>query len=336
MGHRLTTDAFLWWGKEVEKRTNGQVKFRWYPGGTLIKGRDSADGLMKGMVDFCIVGLAAKHYFPVTNLILLPFVVDSPIHASEVLWQMYQTMPEMRKEYDKAKFKTFGFFGSGMQEFIWRSGLKVLPKKLEDLKGLKIGCQFPAMKSLVDTLGGTAQMIKTADMYMALQRGMIDGTVWPLAPARSWKIIEVCNQYTMTNAFCAPQGFFMRRDFWEKLPPDVQKIFEDLTPSAGFLAAATLQNETIWVENELKARGDKFYYLSREEKKIWMEKSKPIYDAYIKELNEKGFDGKALFEKMLAISDKLRKNPMSPSKGWWGRAGKKTGNGFVPVESAIK
>jgi TRAP-type C4-dicarboxylate transport system substrate-binding protein len=43
------------WCKEVEKRTNGQVKVQYFPGQTLTKAKQNYDGVVQGMSDIGIV-----------------------------------------------------------------------------------------------------------------------------------------------------------------------------------------------------------------------------------------------------------------------------------------
>ena len=39
------------WSKEVEKRTQGRVKVQYYPGGSLLKGKQMYDGVVDGIAD---------------------------------------------------------------------------------------------------------------------------------------------------------------------------------------------------------------------------------------------------------------------------------------------
>ena len=47
------------WCREVEKRTNGQVKVQYFPGGTLTKGPVCYDGVVNGISD---IGLSCLAY----------------------------------------------------------------------------------------------------------------------------------------------------------------------------------------------------------------------------------------------------------------------------------
>jgi TRAP-type transport system periplasmic protein len=321
MGHRLIKDAFELWSNEITKRTNGKVKFTWFHANTLVNMAQTYDGLQKGLTD--VVTLATfmhPQYFPVTDLLHSPFIVDSSPHAADVAWEMYQTMPEMKKEY--SQFKILGFFSTDVANFIFAKGPVV--KKMEDLKNRKVLTTSPTGVAILRSLGATPQFIKNEDVYLSLQRGMGDGVLYPIAPARSWKLVELARYYTMADVGLGMWALAMRMETWQKLPPDVQKVFEELTPSAARLFAKTLDNEGNWVIEDLKKRGDEVYYLPPQERERWRQACKPIYDDWMKKAAAKGLNGQAILDKALTISEKWRKNP-SPVDEWWkqGRMGLK-------------
>jgi len=74
------------WIKEIEKRTNGRVKFSYFPGGTLLKGPQIYDGVLKGITD---IGMSCFAYtrgrFPAMEAIDLPLGYPSGKVATQVI-----------------------------------------------------------------------------------------------------------------------------------------------------------------------------------------------------------------------------------------------------------
>jgi len=317
--HRLTEDAFKWYGKEIEKRTNGRVKFKWFLGGSLVKAFNSYEALRTGLVDWVVMGtFTFMHQFPITEGLGLPFVVDSARHAAAVGWEMYQTIPEMKEEYSQVKL--LGVCSTAIMNLALKMGPP--PRNLEELKGLKVAAISGPCVEMLKLLGTAPRFIKPMDSYVSLQRGVVDGGLWPDAPLRSYRLIEYTKYYTRAGFIVGPMGYAMNLNKWNQLPPDIQKVFEDLSGSAGCLVGTTLTNESEWVVEALKKRGDTFYDVPPEEKAKWAKKVEPMYDKWIAKLNAKGWDGQAIFDKMMAISKRLKNSPCERS-AWWGRAGKK-------------
>ena len=318
VAHYLTADAFEWYGKEIEKRTNGKVKFKWFHAGAIAKWPTSFDAVVNGLCDFGVAGTVFKvKTMPITWGLNLPFITDSPKHASLVAWEMYNTIPEMKKEYKKVK--VLGFYSTASINI---HTLDSPPKNLEDMKGLRIGSPAPPVVPVLKVLGASAQPIKPGDLYMALHRKMIDGIAFPDAPTRSMKLTDLLSNHTMLDLMNATFGLFMNLKKWKQLPPDVQEVFESVSESAGALCGETLKNEAAWVNEGLKERGDQFYYLPPEEKAKWKERMKPVYGQYIAALNKKGMNGQEILEKIMAISEKYRQKPYG-TDDWWGNAGRK-------------
>jgi len=318
MTHRLTDDSFRVYAKEVEKRTQGRVQFKLYLAGSLVQWGTAQQGVKTGLVDMVLPLPLWTHMmeYPITRALSLPFMVESAAQAALTLFKMYETIPEMKLEYQD--IIPLGFSSTAVSNLHTKVPA---PKTLEDLKGMRIWCASKVSVAMTTHLGASIRQTKTQDVYMALQRGMADGLWFPNAPMRSFKLIELISNHTMGDFYVAPHVYAMNRKKWESLPSDVQKVFQDMNLSAGCQAGATLTNESHWVIEELKKRGDTFYYLPPEEKARWKKAIEPIYDEWIADLNAKGWDGQAIYEKVTALCKETRENPYKPD-GWWGRTGK--------------
>jgi len=319
--HRLTDDCFKLWGKEVEKRTGGKVKFKWYLANSLVAPPQTYSAVKSGVVDMSVPALLwiEKSRFPISNGIELPFLMDSPSHATRTLQLMYQNIPEMRKEYAAAGVVPLGFGTADINTFHFK---KDPVKKLEDFKGRKIITPAAGIARTLKELGATPVVIKTTDIYTALQRGMADALAYPFAPMRSQKHTDFLSAHTDVGFAVSPHTFIMNKKKWDKLPQDVKKVFEDLSTSLACLNAKTLENESAWVTQALKDRGDQVVTLSPEERQRIMDKLSPIYDEWVKGINKKGMDGRAILNKMIKLAAEARKSPCQRDS-WWGRAGKK-------------
>jgi TRAP-type C4-dicarboxylate transport system substrate-binding protein len=319
--HRLTKDAYQLFGDEVERRTNGKVKFTWFFGDSLVKMPQSYESVQSGVVDLCIVAaFNYPHIFKIVEGLGLPFTVQGAAHSADIAWKMYQTMPEMQQE-----MKGIKFLGAFTTDVINLSAKDKLVKTLDDMKNLRVAVGSGQVAEMAQLLGMAAQPVGYADVYMSLHRGMADATLFPNAPLRSYKITELTNTHTIANFKVDPMVIAMRKETWDKLPPDVQKVFNELTPSFARLCGHTLTNEGLWVLDALKQRGDEFYTPPPDQLKKWKEAVKPMYDIWIKKLNGSGMNGQAIFDRLNEIAEQTNVSD-TPEDEWWkqGRIGKKT------------
>ena len=102
-------------------------------------------------------------------------------------------------------------------------------KKLEDLKGMKIRCTGMAAK-IVQALGATPVAMPMGDTYDALSRGVVDGSMAPQEALQGWKWGEVV-KFTIENfgsSYSTGMFVVMNKEKWNSLPPDIQKIIEQI------------------------------------------------------------------------------------------------------------
>jgi len=319
---KLSEEGFLVYGKEIEKRTNGKVKFKWFLAGSLVQWDTAQKSLTGGLVDM-VMGLPIwlnENLYVVTQGVQAIFLCDSSGHAAATMYKAYQTIPEMKKEYEGLGVKPLGFLGTAIVN-VHTKGAP--PNSLETIRNLKIGVPSGATGEMFKMWGAAPQYVKIQDSYMALQNGMVDAVYMAAPGVRSFKVSDLTDGHLLGNFSTGGMLYAMSLKKWKSLPPDVQKVFEDLTFSAGCQAAATLDNETAWIHEEFKKRGDKFSYLTSEEKAKWSEIIRPYTEKVnIKPMNDRGLNGKEIMDKWFAIGEETKKSGCTP-ENWWGNAGKR-------------
>jgi len=130
--------------------------------------------------------------------------------------------------------------------------------------------------------------------YEALQKGVVEGTFGPIEVLKGWRQAEVI-KYTTD---CYDVGYttcmfvVMNLDKWRALPPDIQRIFEEVS--------------TDWIDvhgkawNDLDAEGRSYTLslgndiipLSAEQQQLWRSAVRTVIDEYVVDAEKKGLDGK--------------------------------------------
>jgi len=162
---------------------------------------------------------------------------------------------------------------------------------MEDLKGMTLrGLGFIA--EVVSALGGTPRSIPMPEAYEAVQKKVIDGLMIPMETLRAFRLAEVTKYATE----CWPIGqvytfyLVMNKDTWNKLPPALQKVFNEY-PFEEKLAA-------MWNEIDIDGKnlgmvtGLKFIELPREEITKWKKAVEPVLDKYVKSMVAAGYPEK--------------------------------------------
>jgi TRAP-type C4-dicarboxylate transport system substrate-binding protein len=279
------------WCKEVEKRTNGQVIVEYFPGQTLTKARQVYDGVVEGISD---VGFSVLAYtrgrFPVISAVDLPLGYTSGVVATKVVNAVYNKFQP--KELMDTQVMYLHAHGPGL---IHTKDKPV--RKLEDMKGLKFrGHGTSAL--VVKALGGTPVPKPMPETYQMLQKGVVNGAVYPFEANKGWKLGEVTNYVTANFSAAYTTSFFvvMNKQKWNSLSPDIQKIIAQIN-----LEWATKHGEA-WDTSDAEGivfflnQGGQIIGLDSKEAARWKKAVAPIIDDYVTKTNEKGLPGKEIVD----------------------------------------
>ena len=282
--HGLTIMATEW-GQEIEKRTQGKVKFTVMSGGTLLSADKAYDGIVKGIAD---VGLAVpgftKGRFPLSEVLDLPLGYKSATAATRLANIYYNKFKP--KEFDDVKVMYLHAHGPGIVN------TKTPVSKLEELKGMKIACHGLSSK-IVGALGAVPVAMPMPERYDAIQKGVAEGGVFPQEALKGWKLGEVVKFTTLNYGSAYTTGFFvvMNKEKWASLPADIQKIIEEIN------AEWIIKTGQGWDEIDKEgaefgaSKGIKTIALSKEEDGKWHALVQPVLDDYVKDMKAKNLPG---------------------------------------------
>ena len=277
--------AAMSWAKEIEKRTNGQIKIQVFPTGTLTKPRQCYDGVINGISD---IGMSVFAYnrgrFPVMEALDLPFGYPSGLVATRMANAFYNEFkPDELKD---VKVLYLHGHGPGLLH------TKKPVKSMEDIQGLKIRSTGLSAR-IVESLGGVAVAMPQNAAYEALQKGVVEGTFTPIETLKGWKQAEVVKYTTNSNSIGYTTAMYvvMNKGKWNKLPADVQKIFEDV--SKEWIDV----HGDVWDKGDAEGReftlslGNQILELSASENARWIKAVQPIINNYAENANKKGLAG---------------------------------------------
>ena len=203
---------------DVEKRTNGSLKFEVYPGSSLMKTVAQFSALRKGALDMSLYPLAyAGGEVQELNIGLMPCMVTS--YEQGFAWKKAEIGRELVKLLD-AK-------GVRIVTWIWQAGGTasranpvVAP---DDVKGLKIRGGSREMDLMLKAAGGIISSVPSNEIYPAMQTGSLDAAVTSSTSLISFRLEEI------SKALTSGRG----KSFWYMLEPLLMSkdVFASLTPA---------------------------------------------------------------------------------------------------------
>ena len=283
------------WCQAVEKATNGELKFQYLPGQTLVKAPQSYDGVVNGIADVAMGCFAyTRGRFPVMEVVDLPLGYTSGVMATKVANAVVAKLDP--KELKDTQLMFVHAHGPGLLH------TKKKPvSKLEDLKGMKIRATGTAAK-IVKALGAAPVASSMPDTYQYLQKNMVEGAMHPVESNKGWKLGEVVDFMTMDQCIAYTTCFFvvMNKDRFQSLSDQTKAALAKIN------AEFAIKHGEAWDSSDkagldyfLSLKGRKQVELSAEEAARWVKAVEPVLSEYAEKASEKGLDGKTILKTAL-------------------------------------
>ncbi|MDB5802703.1 MAG: C4-dicarboxylate transporter [Betaproteobacteria bacterium] len=203
---------------EVEKRTNGTLKFEIYPGSSLMKTVAQFSALRKGALDMSLYPLAyAGGEVQELNIGLMPCMVTS--YEQGFAWKKKPIGIELEKLLEARGVKII--------TWIWQAGgtaSRSIPVvEPADVKGLKIRGGSREMDLMLKAAGGIISSVPSNEVYPAMQTGSLDAAVTSSTSLISFRLEEISKALTSG----------VNKSFWYMLEPLLmsKQVFDALTPA---------------------------------------------------------------------------------------------------------
>ncbi len=288
------------WAKEVEKRTNGEVKIQTFPGGTLLAAKNIFDGVISGTAD---IGNFAMSYqpgrFPVSEAVDLPLGFKSSRVASLVLYDLIEKYKP--KEFEKVKILTL--FTCPPADFMTSKPVK----SLNDLKGMEVRVSGTGAE-IVKRLGAVPVAMPQSETPEAIQKGVVKGMVSSMEILKDFNFAAYCPYATDTNLFVVSFAVVMNLDKWNALPANVKKVLDDLRVEQAQWTGSYVDNH---VQEALAWSKEKYSHkvisLSAVDKTEISKLLNPMIQEYVKRVSAQGLPGEKIIKDVTALKVKYEK-----------------------------
>ena len=144
---------------------------------------------------------------------------------------------------------------------------------------------------MLKAMEASGETLLIPDMYTALERKMVDGVLIGPRVLLGYRLNEVINYRTVTHAGSGLAMVVMNLNTWNSLPPDTQKIVDELSLSAlqKFYTVQDVDVQDAYASCE--AKGIESFELSPEEVQRWGEAVESFAAEWVAEVDAKGLPG---------------------------------------------
>lgn len=291
-----------WWMGEVEKRTNGKVKFDRIFGGALGALTEQPMAIRAKSFDLGQTGVVYNPgLYPRGTLLVLPFLSDDMLVHAKAAHEFLRS-PALEPEYTALNQKF-------MFNSLWTaiSMMSYTPiKTIDDMRKVRIRAHGGSADAL-KVLGITTYPIPWSELPAAAERRVVDAAIIG-APVDAYEagFGQIFAYWMPFSWFYFPLQLVMNLDTWKKLPPDVQKVMEDLNAMMPAKVHELRQPQEKEAERKLVEGGLVKVVQFEELDKLKAATTKPVWDKWVADRKAQGIDGQALLDEFLRLVEKYR------------------------------
>jgi len=233
--NHLNNDPVPIFVDKVNKRAEGKLKIDWVGGPEVVKTFDQIHALKAGTIDMLL-------YYPFGYM--KPLMPESWAKGLSELaeWEerktgAFEVWSEIFEKRVNAKY--LGRMHN-LLPFMVFCNKKI--EKVEDFKGMKMRV-MPLYIPFIKALGATPVTISPDEIYTSMERGVVDGFMWPNVGVISWGLQEVTKYVIEPGVFQMEPATMINLDKWKKIPKDMQGLMMEIIEDIEYIAS--MRNELI-------------------------------------------------------------------------------------------
>ena len=289
-----TSYEYMWlpikhFAEKVENQCNGQVKFELYHSAQLYKGKEEFAALERGDIDMSApLDLYNTGIVPELGISNLPFMWSNPASLQKTLdaglWDL-----GVKDKLLKHNMVVLGVAAGGPYQIYSKKFPVYTPK---DMEGEKWAVGGSTASKAIELLGAAPTTMSSGELYLALQRGTIDGCIRPALTGLGRKLYEVVEHISFTNMAYFCSFLAINKKKWDSLPKEVQEIMKKAAKERD---QEQLQGLIAFMKKAIKIykeKGVKVHITTQEELAKFKEKMAPVYDWWLTKVP----DGKKYIE----------------------------------------
>ena len=221
------------YAKRVNEALKGRVEMRVFHSSQLGTDEQMIKGVKIGAPEMFVPSTIMSTVDQKYGIFEMPYIIVNRAHMKRVTEN-----PQVQKAlFDGLPAKGIRVLG------VWENGFRHITNnvrpivKPDDLKGIKLRVPGGVWRvKMFKAYGANPSPMPFAEVYSALQSGVMDGQENPFPQIWSAKFHEVQKYLSLTDHVYTPSYLVVSEDVWQKLPKDIQATLSRIAWEIGDFA----------------------------------------------------------------------------------------------------
>jgi TRAP-type transport system periplasmic protein len=270
----ITTDEYA---NKVNAALKGKVEIKVFHSSQLGSDEQMMRGIKVGAPEMFLPSTVMSTADEKFGVFEMPYLIVNRTHMKKVVenkqvqTQLFNSLP-----------------GKGMRVLaVWENGFRHITNnvrpivKPDDLKGIKLRVPGGVWRvKMFKAYGGNPSPMPLAEVYSALQSGVMDGQENPFPQIASAKFQEVQKFLSLSGHVYTPAYLVVGEDIWKRLPQDVQTTLSKIAAEMGDFA----RSEGERLDKELMGKLAPPMKANEVDKDAFIKASASVYEDFGKEV----------------------------------------------------
>lgn len=252
--------------KRIAERSGGRMKAELYGGGSLYKGLDLLQAVVRGDAEMTTLVSA---YWAGVSARLTVFDLPYAFPTHESFYRAADDEAFMADVFSEMEAKGVKVLALLPYDYLVPGNRLRALVKPEDFKGLKLRALGRVNAAALGALGATAVPINVTEVSTALQQGVIDGLNTPIDAYITYRWHESIKHLTYAKYYFAFYPWTVNLKFWNSLAPDDQRLLREVVRETAVNHRPRARQGAADALAEIKAKGVAVHEQTPDEAAVW-------------------------------------------------------------------
>lgn len=297
----LSSEGIVYFMDRVTELTDGKVEFEYYPAEQVGKADSYLDLTLSGTLDVGYTSYSTDR-MPLSEVATLPGAYNTAEEGSAIIWDL------VKNELIDEEYLSNGvrpLYAVTLPQYQLATAKEPITS-LNDINKSKVRVTG-TMEYAFDQLGASPVFMPATEAYTAMERGTVDGLVFPFTSFKPYQIESLAKYSTQNANFGSfTVVYSINENVYSELPDDVKEAMEQAGDEVVEHLSKFLDDKTEELIEEF-SEDIEMYELSDEEIAKWDKELEPVWDTWAKKLDKNGFKGSETVEKYKVLREEYNK-----------------------------
>ncbi|GGE79410.1 C4-dicarboxylate ABC transporter [Streptosporangium jomthongense] len=296
LSHYLSAEGTVYFMERAKELSNGELEWDHYPAQQLVKAGGVLEAVERGRID---AGLLITQYnsdrLPLNGVGGLPGMIEKTTDGSQAYWSLVkEEESSLRKEFTKHGIMPLGVFLLPPYQILLA---KDPLQSVSDLRGLKVKTAGGAPNITMSNLGAVPVQLSAPDLYLAIERGTVDGTLFSLLSGLGYNLEEIIKSATSNANFSSlPLALIINKEKFDSLPSNIQQALVQAGEDTIRHITQWMDKEEIEAAEKFKAAGVEVYELAPEMQEEIAKSFEVARQDWVDRLSGRGLDPESVLD----------------------------------------